>query len=224
MSQTVLTAEAVADFLSHNPHFFLEHESLLLSLKLPHPRSNKVLSLAERQTFYLRQHNQQLEQQLQQFLNHARENELIQQAIWRWATELLAYQGSATLFPIFASQRLQTQYGLQEVQLRLWGHRSPFSSFSYSEASRHAVEQLQTPYTGPLAQHAVSSWFEQNLASVAIIPLFEPDQTRCIGALALGSDKAQRFTEGTGTEFLQIMAQVFVAALARFHEHTQEIA
>lgn len=225
MSQTALTATAVADFLSHNPHFFLEHEYLLRSLQLPHPRSDKLLSLAERQTFYLRQQNQQLEQQLQLFLNHARKNELIQQAIWRWATELLAYQGPAAQLTAFASQRLQAQYGLQEVQLRLWGHNSsPFTTSNYSEAARRAVEQLHTPYTGPIAQHAVAHWFEQDLASMALIPLYNLPQTRCIGALALGSDKVQRFTHGTGTEFLQIMAQVFVAALARFHEHTPETA
>lgn len=224
MSQSPLTAEMVAHFLTENPQFFLEHEDLLLTLKLPHPRTNTVLSLAERQTFYLRKHNQQLERQLQVFLNLARENELIQQALWQWATELLSYQGKADTLIVFACSRLQAQYGFQEVQLRLWWDNSPYQTALLADSAKQYIKHLSKPYTGPVTPQTGKHWFEQTLSSMALIPLYAPTTPQCIGALALGSDKPQRFTPNMGTDFLQIMAQVIVAALARFYDHSIKVA
>lgn len=220
MSQNQLNAVTIADFLSQNPLFFLENEHLLLSLKLPHPRTTQVLSLAERQTLYLRRHTQQLEKQLQQLIHHARENELIQQALWRWATELLSYTGSAAELPTFICSRLQDQYGLQDVQLRLWWNQAIAAPSHVAQTTRNTIEQLKKPYTGSTANQPTAQWFKQSLASMALIPLFDPTQQRCIGALALGSDVTQRFTSRMGTDFLEIMAQVTVASLSRYHAYT----
>lgn len=220
MSQTQLNAATIADFLSQNPLFFLEHEHLLLSLKLPHPRTAQVLSLAERQTLYLRRHTQQLEKQLQQLVHRARENELIQQALWRWATELLSYTGPADALSAFICDRLQVQYGLQEVQLRVWWDCSMDEPSSIDKATHHAIAQLKKPYTGSTANQQAAQWFKHHLTSMALVPLYEPTQHTCIGALALGSDVPQRFTPKMSTDFLEIMAQVIVASLSRYHAYT----
>lgn len=217
MSQTAIQADDVAAFLQHNPTFFLEHEYLLLSLKLPHPRTAKVLSLPERQTLYLQQHNQQLKHERQQFLTIARENELIQQALWLWAADLLAYAGTAEHLARFACDRLQLRYGLQEVQLRLWWEHYPYVT-SGTDTSTQDLIQLQTkPYAGN-TQHPAAKWFEGTWSSMAVIPLHAPNSSQTIGALALGSDIANRFTAHMGTDFLEIMAQVIVASLARFYD------
>ncbi|AQS51871.1 hypothetical protein PAEH1_10475 [Paenalcaligenes hominis] len=217
MSQTAIQADDVAAFLQHNPTFFLEHEYLLLSLKLPHPRTAKVLSLPERQTLYLQQHNQQLKQERQQFLTIARENELIQQALWLWAGDLLAYQGTAEHLARFACERLQVRYGLQEVQLRLWWDNYPYATQSTDAVTQDLIAQQPKPYAGT-TQHPAAQWFEGTWASMAVIPLYAPNASRSIGALALGSDIANRFTARMGTDFLEIMAQVIVASLARFYD------
>ncbi|HJH23535.1 MAG TPA: DUF484 family protein [Paenalcaligenes hominis] len=217
MSQTAIQADDVAAFLQHNPTFFLEHEYLLLSLKLPHPRTAKVLSLPERQTLYLQQHNQQLKQERQQFLTIARENELIQQALWLWAGDLLAYQGAAEHLARFACDRLQVRYGLQEVQLRLWWADYPYATQSTDTATQDLITHQTKPYAGT-TQHPAAQWFEGTWASMAVIPLYAPNASRSIGALALGSDIANRFTARMGTDFLEIMAQVIVASLARFYD------
>lgn len=217
MSQTAIQADDVAAFLQHNPTFFLEHEYLLLSLKLPHPRTAKVLSLPERQTLYLQQHNQQLKQERQQFLTIARENELIQQALWLWAGDLLAYQGAAEHLARFACDRLQVRYGLQEVQLRLWWADYPYATQSTDTATQDLIAHQPKPYAGA-TQHPAAQWFEGTWASMAVIPLYAPNASRSIGALALGSDIANRFTARMGTDFLEIMAQVIVASLARFYD------
>lgn len=219
MSQNQLNAATIADFLSQNPFFFLENEHLLLSLKLPHPRTSKVLSLAERQTLSLRQHTQQLEKQLQQLIHNARANELIQQALWRWTTELLSYTGPAEELPTFMCDRLQAHYGLQEVQLRLWKDQTQTTLPDPEHTLRTALERLKKPYTGSTANQQAAQWFKKNVTSMALIPLLEPTQQHCIGALALGSDVTQRFTSRMSTDFLEIIAQVAVATLSRSHAY-----
>lgn len=217
MSQTSLQADEIAAFLEQNPQFFLENEYLLSHLKLPHPRSDKVISLSERQTMHLRRQNQQLEKQVAQFLHNARENELISRALMNWACDLLGFKGGPESVCEFMCQRLKKQYGLQEVQLRLWWPDQPFEAATGKISTQHWVQKLNSPYTGPTTELEVATWFEQSMSSMAVIPLYTRDANQCVGALALGSDIAKRFTYNIGTDFLVAMGQIFMAMLARFY-------
>ena len=224
MSHISLQADDIAAFLKQNPQFFLEHEYLLHDLKLPHPRSDKVISLSERQTMHLRKHTQQLEKQITQFLHNARENELISRALLSWACDLLAFNGSHHNVCELICHSLQTRYGLQEVQLRLWWLNHPFNAPDCSPSTKRWVEALEAPYTGPTHNQEAASWFHQPMASMAIIPLYSWSHHDCVGALALGSDISRRFTYNIGTDFLVAMGQIFMAILARFYEQSPSLA
>lgn len=219
MSQLALQADSIAEFLEQNPQFFLEHEYLLSSIRLPHPRTEKVISLAERQTMHLRKKNQQLERQITQFIHTARENELISQALLNWTCELLAFKGDCAQVILHLGHSLKEQYGLQDVVLHLWD--SAFAATAPSSSSKQWVQQLLAPYTGPTANIELAQWFKQPMASMAVIPLYAPRSRNCVGALALGSDVAHRFTYNLGTDFLEAMGQIVIAMLARYHESTQ---
>lgn len=224
MSSTSLQADDIVNFLEKNPQFFLEHEYLLHTLQLPHPRSEKVISLSERQTFYLRKQNQQLEKQINQFLHAARENELISRALLNWACDLLAFKGDKHEVCTYISQRLQQEYGLQNVQLRLWWDQHPFQVADCTPSAREWVQNLTEPYTGPTSDKEVATWFDPPMTSMAVIPLYVRNNPQCVGALALGSDISKRFTYNIGTDFLVAMGKVFMAILARFYEQEPQTA
>lgn len=220
MKNITLQADDIATFLENNPQFFLEHEYLLTSLQLPHPRSDKVISLAERQTLHLRKHSQQLEKQIAQFLQNARDNEQISKSLLNWTCDLLAFNGEANEVCAFITHRFKKRYELQEVQLRFWGDNHPFPVCDCKTSTQQWVHSLNTPYTGPFSGHEAASWFEakDHLASMAVIPLYALGEKKCVGALALGSDLKTRFTYHLGTDFLEAMGQMIMALLARFYE------
>ena len=223
MKNITLQADDIATFLENNPQFFLEHEYLLTSLQLPHPRSDKVISLAERQTLHLRKHSQQLEKQIAQFLQNARDNEQISKSLLNWTCDLLAFNGEANEVCTFITKQFKKQYELQEVQLRFWEDKHPFSSCDCKTSSKQWVYSLHSPYTGPISGHEAASWFDagHNLASIAVIPLYALGEQSSVGALALGSASKTRFTYNLGTDFLEAMGKMTMALLARFHEQNQ---
>lgn len=219
-----VSAEEVAQFLAQNPQFFLERPDLLLGLRLPHPRTDKLISLAERQTLLLREKNQRLKKQIHQFLHNARENELISQALLNWTCELLAKPQTTTQICTTMCASLQKQYGLQSIELRLWWDQHPFPVADTTPSTRAWIERRETPYTGPVSGSPAGAWFKQPMASMAVIPLYAWDKPHCVGALALGSDMASRFTYNIGTDFLVAMGKIFMAMLTRYYEPQKHIA
>lgn len=224
MRQNSLQADEIIQFLEKNPSFFLEHESVLRSLQLPHPRTAKLISLAERQTLLLRKHNQQLEKQISQFLHNARENEEISKALLNWTCDLLAFNGNHQDVCQRLCYSLKEKYELQNVQLRLWWPNHAFQASDCPANTKQWVHALSEPYTGPTANVEIAQWFSSPVSSMAVIPLFAWGSQECVGALALGSDDSKRFTYNIGTDFLKAMGQIFMAMLARYYEQKQQTA
>ncbi len=69
-----LEAAAIAAYLEAHPDFFVEHEDLLASLRIPHRRGDTV-SLVERQMTILRDRNIELRHRLSHLMDVARDND-----------------------------------------------------------------------------------------------------------------------------------------------------
>ena len=70
--------EAVASYLSATPEFFDRHAQLLARIRLPDTRSGaSTVSLVERQVEVLRERNRQLERKVKDFVDVARENDVL---------------------------------------------------------------------------------------------------------------------------------------------------
>src|SRR5690606_4698338 len=69
-----LDADAVADYLTAHPDFFVGRETLLADITVPH-ESGKAISLMERQVTLLRERNADLSRRMQEFLGSAAEND-----------------------------------------------------------------------------------------------------------------------------------------------------
>ena len=67
-------AAAIAAYLHDHPEFFVEHEELLSTLRIPHQRGDTV-SLVERQLKLLRDRNIEMRHRLSQLMDVARDND-----------------------------------------------------------------------------------------------------------------------------------------------------
>ena len=220
-----LDSKAVREYLQQHPQFFVDHTDLLEQLYLPHQRGQAV-SLVERQMAVLRSRKLNLERQLQQLVDIARDNERIAYQMHHFAVEILHVQSEDDLLAMIRDQVLR-QFQVDEfVLLRIVAQGAPvgiegevrqipedspllqaFSSILHGSKPRCGVvdtEQQQWIFTDP----------EVHQGSSALIPLVSG---RALGVLCLGSQDPTQFAIDKGDVFLRQMGELVSAALNRFN-------
>jgi uncharacterized protein YigA (DUF484 family) len=210
-----MTAEEVAQFLTHHPQFFDEFPGLLESIYVPHPYGGRAIPLAERQIFGLREKVKLLEGKLSELIQFGEENDAIGEKVHRLSLALLAAQDfSSTVHALHF--HLREDFAVPHVALRVWGKPLPEDALEGSPVGgelRRQVEAMEAPECGPAAGNAFLPWFleaREHVRSVALVPL---GQTRRFGMLALGSEDAERFYAEMGTLFLSRIGELAGAAL-----------
>ena len=112
---------------------------------------------------------------------------------------------------------------MPQVALRLWGLAPDFAQEPYaqgvSEDARLFTASLREPFCGVNSGFEVAQWLDQPgaAASVALLPLrrVAGQEDSSFGLLVLASPDAQRFASTLATDFLQRVADLSSAALAR---------
>lgn len=212
-----LTAEMVAQYLKQYPDFFINNNEALLAIKLRH-ESGKAISLVEHQLNRLRARNQELQQQLTQLIEVARENDRLFEKTRRLILELLE---ANTLENLTATleDTLRHDFKVDKVAFILF-HDIPLAtgrSCKIEEAQSKLGSLLSTDKitTGQFRETVLEFLFEQhhNIASTALVPLHN---SNLIGLLALGSDDAYRYQRETGTLFLRQISDILCRILPRF--------
>ena len=97
-----LTGAQVAEYLSANPDFFSDRDSLLALMTLPHQQGGAV-SLVERQVSVLRDRNRSTKNHLDDLLNAARRNNEIFDKCQSLILSLLAAKDPITFFDALES-------------------------------------------------------------------------------------------------------------------------
>ena len=97
-----LTGTQVAEYLSANPDFFSDRDSLLALMTLPHQQGGAV-SLVERQVSVLRDRNRSTKNHLDDLLNAARRNNEIFDKCQSLILSLLAAKDPITFFDALES-------------------------------------------------------------------------------------------------------------------------
>ena len=81
-------AEAVAAYLRAHPEFFVDHDELILELRIPHQPGTAV-SLVERQVKLLRERNIEVRHRLSHLMDVARDNDRLFDKTRRLVLDLL---------------------------------------------------------------------------------------------------------------------------------------
>lgn len=204
-----LNDATVADYLRRHPDFFLRHDYLLTDLELPHNAKGAV-SLIERQVAVLREQRQELKRKLQHLTQTARDNEHLLERIEQLILGLLEARGSEALLRRLR-EGLREDFHADAVELRLFAGDSTKARELFDK-----VIGRGEPVCGHIAPAQAQFLFGKaadELASGAVIPLFAPGSTECIGMLGIGSIDQRRFHAEMGTTFLRYLGAVVARLL-----------
>ncbi len=210
-----LTPEQITRYLTQHADFFIDHEALLLSMKLPHTAAGAV-SLVERQAALLRERVQGLEQTLQTLNQQARANERLAGRMHQLALALIAAKGPCEVIEA-ARTRLCTDFDLIAALIALEGSR-PLTApcidtpretawSTLFERDKPHIPRVHAELRELLLAHGLPE-----TASVAAIPLRGRDFR---GALLLVKREPQGFRPDMGTLFLEQIGGLLCTALDR---------
>ena len=213
-----LDAATLAHFLQANPTFFVEHEDLLLDLRLPHQRGDTV-SLVERQMKVLRERNIELRSRLSHLMDVARDNDRLFDKTRRLMLTLLDASSLEELV-IGVEDSLRNDFQVPFVSLILI-NETPMSIgrwVTHAEAHQAIGALLREgkAVSGNLREHELDFLFGEDqrrqVGSTAMVPLTHQGLH---GVLAIASRDPQHYKSSVGTLFLSHIAEVLGRVLPR---------
>lgn len=215
-----ITEDDIANYLANTPDFFERQAQLLASVQLTSPHGNRAVSLQERQAEMLREKIKALEHRIMDMVRHGNENMVISDRIHRWARAMLLVQSGRAL-PATMLAELKNQFMVPQVAMKVWDvdgryAGEPFAQGASDDAKTFA-SSLTTPYCGVNSGFEAVAWLDDpaTALSVALVPLRTAPNEAAFGMLVLSSPDPQRFQSGLATDFLERIAELASAALAR---------
>ena len=198
-----LEPKDVEAFLKANPNFLQDRPGLLAVLNLPHGGEGAV-SLVERQVSVLRERNINSRQKIAELSDIGRENDRLLEATRRTILALLSAEDREALSEAWVDQ-LQESFQAQMGAL-IWAGNTEGNSDPLAVATR-LIRQGDS-FSGILRPEEMAQLFgtERTEGSAALALVRRGDKV--IGALAVGSQDAQRYRPEDGTLFLDYLAEV----------------
>ena len=212
-TSNTLTAAQVEQYLHDNPEFFNDHLHLLERLRIPHP-SGTAVSLISKQLEIFRCKHQELENQLIELIEIARENDTSHVRMHKLTLALLDSKSVAEA--ITNLKTVLCEYFLTDfVELRIIGQPNELAPSSIyidpdSEDIKAFTKELSSPQPTcgrPTLTQARILFGDAALEvmSYAIIPML---YTELEGFLALGSRNENRFHYSMGNLFLSQISEL----------------
>jgi uncharacterized protein YigA (DUF484 family) len=215
---------AVASYLAATPEFFDRHAQLLAKIRLPDVRGGNTVSLLERQVEVLRERNRQLERKVREFVDVARENDVLGARVLAMARRLIAAQGRAgVVAAIEAALREDFDAGQSVLVLTPLAAPAGVAESRFLRVVASEAPELRSfenlfesgkPRCGQLRDSQREFLFggdASEVGSVALVPL---GARGSLGLLACGSPDAKRFNPTMSTDFLGHIGELIASALA----------
>lgn len=200
---------SIRDYLSSHNDFFERHLDLLANLHIPHA-PGAAISLIEKQVSVLRKDKEELQIQLEELVNIARENELLNQRLHRLTLTLIEAATFEEMMTMLQDE-LHDEFQADAVEIRLFSpthlddHLQTATGNLPEDAELMAFQGFfdkKQPMCGPLSKKQLDYLFgaeATDIQSAALIPL---QAEGVLGMLAIGSHDRNRFHANKGTDFL----------------------
>lgn len=219
-----LHAQDIAQYLSEHPDFFDQHPELLSGMQLPHPHNGQAISLVERQSLMLRERIKVLEARMAEMVRHGQENDAIADKLVHW-TRALLFEADPRALPATLIAELKHVFDVPYAGLRVWGVVPGVADLACAlPVSRDTVslaDSMRVPFCGSNVGFEAASWLDDagaHVQSIAMLPLRVGADPATFGLLVLGSADKDRFHATMGTAFLERIAELASAALARLRD------
>jgi uncharacterized protein YigA (DUF484 family) len=215
-----MQVQDVANYLAGHPDFFDQHPELLVGLQLPHPHAGQAISLVERQSMMLRDRIKALESRIAEMVRNAQENDEISSRLVSWTRALLLEEDAAAL-PDRLVVAMKEVFSVPHCAVRLWSVKPAYAALPcarpVSQDTTRLANSMRAPFCGSNVGFEAAAWFDDGAAvqSLAMLPLRVGADPAAFGLLVLGSADKDRFQIGMGTTFLERIAELASAALAR---------
>ena len=218
-----ITEDDIANYLVNTPDFFERHAQLLSSVQLSSPHGNRAVSQQERQAEMLRDKIKAMEHRLMDMIRNGNENLIIADKLQRWTRSLQLAREPRQL-PHVVIDQFREQFLVPQAAIKVWGVADTYLGEAFaqgvSEDSRSFASSLTTPYCGLNSGFEPATWLEDPTAaiSLALIPLRVGQLPQAFGLIVLASPDPQRFNNEMGTDFLERIAELAGATLARLRD------
>lgn len=216
MSSELPSAEQVAAYLKAHKDFFVDHESLLADITIPH-ETGKAVSLVERQVVVLRERNLELRERLTRLLDVARENDMLFE---KMRGLILALLETKTVPALAAAleRELRLRFGSEYVSFLLFdasGATGTAQSIALVAAQEKvpALVRGRQAVAGQLRKDELQFLFGhegEQVRSCAVVPV---QHERPLGLLAIGSSNSDHFKSSMDTLFISFIGDVLARVL-----------
>ena len=203
-----LDEQRVRDYLLRHPSFFVSNQDIVEQLRVPHLQRGSV-SLVEMQRDQLRQRVDDLNAQLSQLIELARQNQQLQDVFNKLHLCLVDCKSLAWLrdtLLIVLTQEMQ----MSAVSLLLFDNQSDISEIEQRQLQDKCFRDSGF-FFGRIGQSLKHTLFnEQKVESVALVAL---GNKTSIGVLAIGHADEQHFSPDMDTLFLRQLKAMIEAVL-----------
>ena len=221
-----LEAAAIAAYLEAHPDFFVEHEDLLASLRIPHRRGDTV-SLVERQMTILRDRNIELRHRLSHLMDVARDNDRLFDKTRRLILALLDATSLEDVV-ICVEDSLRQDFQVPFVSLILLGDNAMpvgrWVTHAEAQVAIGGLLQEEKSVSGTLREHELDFLFgeeqRKQIGSTAVVAI---SHQGIHGILAIASRDPQHYKSSVGTLFLSYIAEVMGRVLPRFNSSLRSV-
>ncbi|MBD0677339.1 DUF484 family protein [Pseudomonas sp. PSB11] len=221
-----LEAAAITAYLEAHPDFFVEHEDLLASLRIPHRRGDTV-SLVERQMTILRDRNIELRHRLSHLMDVARDNDRLFDKTRRLILALLDATSLEDVV-ICVEDSLRQDFQVPFVSLILLGDNAMpvgrWVTHAEAQVAIGGLLQEEKSVSGTLREHELDFLFgeeqRKQIGSTAVVAI---SHQGIHGILAIASRDPQHYKSSVGTLFLSYIAEVMGRVLPRFNSSLRSV-
>jgi len=214
--------KVVASYLLKHPDFLNDKPDVLEALELSH-QSGSAVSLIERQVEQLRASNEDMNKQLQRLIQVASENEKLMSRLHQLTLELMLIGSRKEFFTPLGNSLLNDfnadilQICLFDQEIAALAGEDVIGIKADDPALEPFLVLLEKNQTvcGRLNENKMNFLFGSKarwVQSTALIPLGDKGAD---GMMAIGSSDPARFYPGMGTLFLDLLANVISASLAK---------
>ncbi len=221
-----LNDENVVQYLQTNPDFFQQHEELLKNLTIPHSNTGVATSLIERQVSILRKQKNELDNQLQNLIQAARNNEQIINRMQRFTLDII-HAHSVEDIIMLCQEEMLNNFNADYIGIKLIAKSNNDNDDAIFVAtdddllqSFNSLFKNRKPLCGRITSKQRQLMFPDHIDDIKSAVLAPLQNAENMGIIALGSTDESRFQASMGTLFISHLAEIITASLSKHLKHS----
>lgn len=215
-----LSADQVAAYLKKHPDFFINRDSLLAEITLPH-ESGQAISLLERQVKILRERSIESRHTLNQLLETAKYNDQLFN-VTRALILALLMEDEVAQIASATEANLCTQPGIDACSVILFQaehlknvEHTRLESAEFLQENFPTLLRDRRTLCRAVSKDTAAFLFAHQAASIRSVALCPIGRERMLGVLAIGNKAQDYFNDELDTLFLDFIGEVLESILVR---------